>query len=59
LEVLATAMLAQKSGLPPESHDAATIAAAILVILTAALTATYLPARRAMRVDPIVARRGE
>jgi predicted permease len=40
-------------GLAP--NDPATIASAIAVMLTVALLAAYLPARRASRVDPIIA----
>jgi putative ABC transport system permease protein len=41
------------------STDAATYAIVTLVILAVALLASYLPARRAMRVDPMVALRQE
>jgi predicted permease len=41
------------------SADPATMAAAAIVLITAALAAAYLPARRASRVDPLTALRHE
>jgi putative ABC transport system permease protein len=42
-----------------QATDAATFAAVSLVLAAVALTASYLPARRAARVDPLVALRHE
>jgi putative ABC transport system permease protein len=41
------------------AHDPFTLTVVALVLIVAALTACLLPARRAMRVDPIVALRYE
>jgi ABC-type antimicrobial peptide transport system permease subunit len=44
-------------GLKP--HDPATLAAAVAALALAALAASYLPARRAARLDPMTALREE
>jgi putative ABC transport system permease protein len=41
------------------AHDPATLAAVVAVVLQAGLAACWLPARRASRVDPLVALRHE
>jgi len=42
-----------------EPTDAPTIAAGVLVLVATALVASYIPARRASRIDPIAALRSE
>ncbi len=42
-----------------EPRDPLTLAAAVAVLFIVALVAGYLPARRAARIDPIVALRTE
>jgi ABC-type antimicrobial peptide transport system permease subunit len=44
-------------GLSP--HDPLTVALSIVILLAIGLLAGYLPARRASRIDPIVALRAE
>jgi len=44
-------------GLAP--RDPVTLAAAIVILLAVALVSGFLPARRAARIDPIVALRSE
>jgi len=53
----ATAIRGQLFGIDP--HDTPTVVAACAIVVTAALLAAYLPARRAPRVDPIAALRME
>jgi ABC-type antimicrobial peptide transport system permease subunit len=47
----------QLYGVAPQ--DPATFAAATIVLLLAAASAAYLPARRASRMEPVAALRGE
>jgi putative ABC transport system permease protein len=47
----------QLFGIAP--HDVPTLASVVAVVIAAGLAACYFPARRAMRVDPMVALRYE
>ena len=40
-------------------HDPATLAAAVTLLVTIALVASVVPARRATRIEPVVALRAE
>jgi ABC-type antimicrobial peptide transport system permease subunit len=42
-----------------EASDPLTLAAAVLILLTAGLAAAFLPARRAAGIDPVVALKEE
>jgi ABC-type antimicrobial peptide transport system permease subunit len=54
---LTRVLRAELFGIQP--HDPATFMAVVLTLLVVALVAAYLPARRASRVDPVVALRAE
>ena len=54
---LSRVLASQLFGVPP--HDPPTLAAVVAVVAAAGLLACYFPARRAMRVDPLVALRYE
>lgn len=55
--LLSRLMTSQMYGVQPT--DPTTLTLALLLIMTVALSASYIPARRAMRVDPMVALRHE
>jgi ABC-type antimicrobial peptide transport system permease subunit len=56
---LGTSRLIQSFLFDIEPHDPATLALAVTILLSAALLAGYGPARRASRIEPIIALRHE
>jgi ABC-type antimicrobial peptide transport system permease subunit len=56
---IAAAQVLQSSVAGMQKADAATFGITVLVLLAAALVASFLPARRASQVDPMVALRAE
>jgi predicted permease len=59
IAALAAVRLVRSQLFGVEPHDPVAIGVATLVLLTLALLAAYLPARRASRIDPLVALRHE
>ena len=56
---LATSKLIESFSVTMQPNDPRAILAAVTILLGAALLGGYIPARRALRIDPVVALRHE